>query len=198
MSEGRPISAGQAKPRAIWVPTRNGGVVRKATTPVTRRTPRVRPAKNDDDRVVWHRTFPSETSRRLMATMALAMDHPRALLTKKGGSVGLLDIPPDEFLDGALDTGSSSVGYVDSQVENHGKPSRRGMSSGVDLSDGVAAAVVSPVSSSSMKKRKRKRKHRDFDPSKGQMAHTFSKCLPKQDVKEFERLFKLFQVFDVL
>jgi hypothetical protein len=208
MSEGRPMSTGQTKPRFHWVPTRNGDVVRKATPPETRRTPRVRAAKNDDDHVVRYRTFPSEISRRLMATMALAMDHPRALLTKRGGSVGLLDIPPDEFLDGALDTGSSSVGSVDGHVEDHGNPLRRG-TSGVDLSDGVAADVVFPISSavvadacpmmeahggsSSRKKRKRKRKHRDYDPSKGQMARTFSKCLPKQDVKEFERLFKLFQ-----
>jgi hypothetical protein len=44
-----------------------------------------------------------------------------------------------------------------------------------------------------LEKRKREPvKHRGYDPSKSQMA-TFSKCLPKQDVKEFERLFKSFQ-----
>jgi hypothetical protein len=140
-----------------------------------------------------------------MATMALAMDHPRALLTKKGGSVGLLDIPPDEFLDGALDTGSS-VGAIDCQAECRGNPLQQDVS-GLDLSKGVADGVISPTLSTlvpdagpmieahgdSKKKRKRKPKHRGYDPSKSQMARTFSKCLPKQDVKEFERLFKSFQ-----
>ena len=78
--------------------------------------------------------------------------------------------------------------------------------SGVDLSDGVANGVVLPISLAAVadagpmeargelkKKRKRKPKHRGYDPSKGQMARTFSMCLPKQDVKEFERLFKSFQ-----
>ena len=201
MLEGGPMS-GQTKPCAIWVSTKNGSAVQKATPSVTRGTPRVRAANNDD--VVRFRTFPSETARRLMATMALAMDHPRALLTKKGGSVGLLDIPPDEFLDGALDTGSS-VGAIDCQAECCGNTSRQDVS-GMDLSKGVADGVISPILSTldagagpieahgdSKKKRKRKPKHRGYDPSKIQMARTFSKCLPKQDVKEFERLFKSFQ-----
>ncbi len=45
--------------------------------------------------VVRFRTFPSKTSRRLMATMALAMDMPRALMKMEGGAVGHIDIPHD-------------------------------------------------------------------------------------------------------
>ena len=42
---------------------------------------------------------------------------------------------------------------------------------------------------------KKKRKPRTiFHPSKMQMARTISKCLPKQDVEQFELLFKTFQV----
>jgi hypothetical protein len=47
MSEGGPMS-GQTKPCAIWVSTKNGSAVRKATPSVTRGTPRVCAANNDD------------------------------------------------------------------------------------------------------------------------------------------------------
>lgn len=63
--------------------------------------------------VVGFRTFPSETARRLIATMALAVDSPRALMRMDGGAVGHhMDImQPDfseddsdvEFLDGVQD-----------------------------------------------------------------------------------------------
>ena len=45
------------------------------------------------------RTFPSETARRLMATMAMAMDNPRALLEKwsGSGSIGLVDMLPGDI-----------------------------------------------------------------------------------------------------
>lgn len=74
----------------------------------------------------------------------------------------------------------------------------------MDSSDGVAAGVVLQISlavvadggpteahGDSKKERKWKPKHCRYDPSKGQMALLFSKCLPKQDVKEFERLLHL-------
>ncbi|KAI2497609.1 hypothetical protein MHU86_16858 [Fragilaria crotonensis] len=119
-------------------------LVQKATPSVTHRTPQVHVAKNDNNNVVRFQTFPSKTAWRLMATMASAMDHPCALLTKRGGLVGLLDIPPDELLDGTLETGSS-VGSVDCQVVRHGNMLRRDIS-GVDSSDGVAAGVVLQIS----------------------------------------------------
>ena len=40
---------------------------------------------------VGQRTFPSETSRRLLATMALDCDNPQALLNLTGGVVGHVD-----------------------------------------------------------------------------------------------------------
>jgi hypothetical protein len=140
-----------------------------------------------------------------MATMALAVDHPRALLTKKGGSVGLLGIPPDgEFSDGASNAGSLA-GAVEDQAECRGSTLWRDVS-GEKFSERVADCVVLPISSASVAdfgpveargdskaKRKQKPKQRGFDPSKGQMARTFSKSFPKQDVKEFKRLFKSFQ-----
>ena len=51
--------------------------------------------------VVRLRTFPSETSRSLMATMALAIDNPWALMRKKGlaGAIGLVDMLPDDVAD---------------------------------------------------------------------------------------------------
>jgi hypothetical protein len=60
---------------------------------------------------------------------------------KKGGLVRLLDIPPDEFLDGALDTGSSVGAIVDCQAECHGNTLQQDVSS-VDLSKGVADGVI--------------------------------------------------------
>ena len=88
--------------------------------------------------------------------MALARDHPRAILIGKESSVGLVDIPLDELSDGAsdgaYDTGSS---IADDSNVGGGK---------------VEAGKW---------KRKRKRKERSYDPSKIQMARTFSKCLPK-------------------
>ena len=46
----------------------------------------------------------------------------------------------------------------------------------------------------SIGKKNQRRTDRFGIPSKPQMAQTFSKCLPKQDVKDFESLFTLFQV----
>ena len=123
------------------------GGVRKATPSVTRGTPRVRAAKDDD--VVRFRTFPSKTARHLMTTMALVMDHPRALITKKGGSVVLLDIPPEgEFSDGASNAGSSA-GAVGDQAECRGNTLWRDVS-GEEFSERVADCVVLPISSASV------------------------------------------------
>ena len=54
---------------------------------------------HDKKDIVRFRTFPSEITRRLLATMALARDNPRAFLIGNRGSgyVGLVDIPPDEL-----------------------------------------------------------------------------------------------------
>ena len=75
----------QAKAQSTWV----GGAA-------TNRAAAYRVCGNDAvGEVVRFRTFPSETSRRLMATMALAMDMPRALMKMEGGAVGHIDIPHD-------------------------------------------------------------------------------------------------------
>ena len=49
---------------------------------------------HDKKDVVRFRTFPSEITRRLLATMVLARDNPRAFLIgkKRSGSVGLVEI----------------------------------------------------------------------------------------------------------
>ena len=140
-------------------------------------------SSRDDRDVVRFRTFPSEITRRLLATMAFARDCPRAfLIGKKGGSVGLVDIPLDERFggasDGALGDGASDTG---SSIGDGSKP----------------AAVAGKVQAGKRKReRKPKAKGRGYVPSKIQMARTFSKCLPKQDVEEFEMLFKSFQGVD--
>ena len=98
------------------------------------------------------------------------------------GSVGLVDIPPDELPpDAALDSAYHGDGSSDT-----------GSSS--DESNAVGAGKVQ--SGKRKRKLKRKVKERGYVPSKTQMAYTFSKCLPKQDVVEFESLFKSFQGVD--
>ena len=55
-----------------------------------------------DKEVVRLRNFPSETSRRLVATMALAIDNPRALMRKKGvlaGAIGLVNMLSGDVAD---------------------------------------------------------------------------------------------------
>lgn len=113
--------------------------------------------------VVGFRTFPSETARRLIATMALAVDSPRALMRMDGGAVGHhMDMQPDFSED------DSDVEFLDGvQDDKTLKKKRRG--------------------------KKKWKPRTSFHPSHGQMAHTISKCLPKQDVDRFEFLFKSFQ-----
>ena len=111
------------------------------------------------------RTFPSETARRLMATMAMAMDNPRALLEKRSGSgsIGLVDMLPGDVARLLLD------------VDVEGKP-------GLPFSlGGVLAEDNGKVRDGSAP-----RARGSYVPSKRQMSCTFSKCLPKQDVENFE------------
>jgi hypothetical protein len=125
-----------------------------------------------DKEFVRLQTFPSETSRRLMATMALAIDNPWALMKKKGvaGAIGLVDMLPGDVAD-LVDAGNG---------EEHGN--------GVDVFGRQGNFPAETKGS------KRKPKPRScFQPSRGQMARTFSKCLPKQDANEFEDLFIEFQ-----
>ncbi|KAI2496632.1 hypothetical protein MHU86_17891 [Fragilaria crotonensis] len=151
----------QTKAHSIW----GGGA---ATTTKGAAVSRV--GANVVGEVVRFRTFPSETSRRLMATMALAMDMPRALMKMEGGAVGHVDIPHDspddvsdaDWSDAESEGGVEDVEEVDDWLDN-------------------------------TKEGKKQKPRTIFHPSKMQMARTISKCLPKQDVEQFELLFKTFQ-----
>ncbi|KAI2489665.1 hypothetical protein MHU86_24914 [Fragilaria crotonensis] len=153
----------QTKAHSIW----GGGA---ATTTKGAAVSRV--GANVVGEVVRFRTFPSETSRRLMATMALAMDMPRALMKMEGGAVGHVDIPhdsPDDVSDADWSDAESEGGVEDVEEVD-------------DWLDNTKEGG------------KKKQKPRTiFHPSKMQMARTISKCLPKQDVEQFELLFKTFQ-----
>jgi hypothetical protein len=108
-----------------------------------------------------------------MATMALASDNPRALMRKEGvsGAIGLVDMLPGDV----------------AELLNAGVGDEPG--NGVDVS---VRRGTFPAEAKSGKKRKPKPRS-CFQPSRGQMAKTFSKCLPKQDANRFEDLFKEFQ-----
>ena len=131
---------------------------RQSTKSMSRSPPR-REVRREAVRL---RTFPSETCRRILATQALAIDSPRALL-KDGGCVGQLpSVCFGSFSDGEE---SSLSGSSDEEMAK-GKKRRKKKNSAV---------------------------RRCFVPSKGQVAHTISKCLPRQDAAQFEDVFKLLQ-----
>ena len=169
--------AGKSRTGRFLSAVRKGGV-RKGTSSTrkgTSSTRRVTGGKHQGvldvgDEVIRLRTFPSETSRRLLATMSLAKDQPRSSIGKAGaGTVGLLDIdavPIDTLLPNGFDTDTKTMDEV---VDGGGKGKKKG------------------------KRKQKPRGPNGFDPSKGQMAKTFSKCLPKQDAEEFERLFRSYQ-----
>ena len=163
-----------------------GAVTKGRATSTTCMTPRVCAAVVGE--VMRFRTFPSETSRRLMATMALAIDNPRASLKIRGGAVGRMDISPD-FSDGSDTDLLHGVDEVDGEERGHAE---RPDVSGTGLLGGLEEADERRGNEMDGGKRKRKTRT-NFNPSKGQMARTISKCLPKQDVDRFELLFKLFQ-----
>ena len=129
---------------------------------------------------VGQRTFPSETGRRLLATLALDSGNPRALLNMTGGVVGHVDsvVPKWDHLSDS----DSSTAEVAAEVE---------------CSSDVGGSGLSKKSTSMSNKKKKKKRKKSVNacsiPSKPQMARTFSKCLPKQDVIEFERLFNEYQ-----
>lgn len=93
-----------------------GAVTKGRATSTTCMTPRVCAAVVGE--VVRFRTFPSETARRLMATMALAIDNPRASLKMRGGAVGRMDISPD-FSDGSDTDFLHGVDEVDGEKRGH-------------------------------------------------------------------------------
>jgi hypothetical protein len=99
----------------MWVGGR--AVTKKRATSTTCITPRVRAAVVGE--VVRFRTFPSETARRLMATMALAIDSPRASLEMRGGAVGRMDISPDFSDDGSDTDLLHGVDEVDGEERGH-------------------------------------------------------------------------------
>ena len=125
------------------------------------------------------RTFPSETARRLLAAMAHDRGNNRALLKMKGGVLGHVNslIPEDDNVSDGDSENLNSVDVEDVEDDDNknkreGKRKRRNQTY----------------------KKNQRRTNRFGIPSKPQMAQTFSKCLPKQDVKDFESLFTLFQV----
>ena len=125
---------------------------------------------------VGQRTFPSETARRLLATMALDNGNPRALLNLTGGVVGHVDsvVPnPDLLSDSDSSTAEvAEVGECDAEREGCGSEKKKFLSNKKKRKKSINACAI---------------------PSKPQMARTFSKCIPKQDVVEFERLFNSYQ-----
>lgn len=139
---------------------------------------------------IRQRTFPSETARRLMATMALDGGNPRALLNMTGGVVGHVNslMPSSDCVES--DSGDSTFGdNNDRSRETIGKDSDFCVSDGCEYTDGNKKGVNRRT-----EKKKRRKSICSFSiPSKPQMARTFSKCIPKQDVAAFERLFNSFQ-----
>ena len=126
---------------------------------------------------VGQRNFPSETARLLLATMALDNGNPRALLNLTGGVVGHVDsvVPnPDLLSDSDSSTAEVAVvvGEGDAEREGCGSEEMKFLSNKKERKKSINACAI---------------------PSKPQMACTFSKCIPKQDVVEFERLFNSYQ-----
>ena len=138
---------------------------------------------------VRQRTFPSETARRLMATMALASGKPRALLNLSGGVVEhVRSLVPEAFLSSDSDSEESTRNELDGD-----DTASAGTVKPVGVDFGNAAAADKLKQKLNRKKKKKKSISYLSVPSKPQMARTFSKCLPKQDVEDFERLFNSFQ-----
>ena len=138
---------------------------------------------------VRQRTFPSETARRLLATMALdSGNNPRALLNLSGGVVGhVKSLIPNAGEPSADDSSSVDSAAVEASIT----PGNSLVS--VDGGHRVVGNGVKKPSRLSNKKKRIKPISSYSIPSKPQMARTFSRCLPKQDVDEFERLFGSFQ-----
>ena len=128
---------------------------------------------------VGQRTFPSETARRLLAMLALDSGNPRALLNMTGGVIGHVDsvVPKWDHLSDSDSSTVEAAAEVKCNSEGGGSGRREMATSNINK-----------------KKKKRKKSMNACSiPSKPQMARTFSKCLPKQDVDEFERLFIKYQ-----
>ena len=123
---------------------------------------------------VGQRTFPSEAGRRLLATMALDCGNPRALLNLTGGVVGHVDsvVPNTDLLSDSNSSTAEVAAVVECNSEGGGCGSKMKYLSNKKRKKSMNACVI---------------------PSKPQMVRTFSKCLPKQDVVEFERLFNSYQ-----
>jgi hypothetical protein len=122
-----------------------GAVTKGRATSTTCMTPRVCAAVVGE--VVRFRTFPSETSRRLMATMALAIDNPRASLKMRGGAVGRMDISPD-FSDGSDTDLLHGVDEVDGKGRGHAERpdvSGTGLLGGLEEADERRGNEIGPT-----------------------------------------------------